>query len=188
MSKFTLPFALICITLIDKTTYTYTPQRVDLLVYIHANRCKLGKVFALSKCFVRISCSLAIAEFSVKCLLCFVYFLFWRQRSWYNLTMEKCLFSIQILFIYYTFPKFLPCGGLLLIHNLVLPFHTKNAGTTWQWYSAYSHYAHWCGSFHFHQKGVAHCDKKVGHPGHIAFTLRIGSKITSFILGLKRKK
>ena len=77
MSKFTLTLTLICITLIfDKTTYTHTLYSVELLVYVHAGRCKLGKVFALSICFVRISRSLAFAEFSVKSLLCFVYFLF----------------------------------------------------------------------------------------------------------------
>ena len=52
-----------------------------------------------------------------------------------------CSFSIQIPFIYDTFPKVFPCGELLG-HSpdspfiLVFPVKTKNAGTTWRWYRA----------------------------------------------------
>ena len=77
MSKFTLPLTLICmIRIFDKTTYTSTPHSVELLVYVHAGRCKLSKEFALSIGFVRISGSLAIAEFFVISLLMFYVFLF----------------------------------------------------------------------------------------------------------------
>ena len=48
--------------------------------------------------------------------------------------------------------KILPLLGHSLTSQFGISIQNKNAGPTWKWYSAYSHYAQWCGSFNCHQK------------------------------------
>ena len=87
--------------------------------------------------------------------------------------MVKCLFSIQILFIYY-FSKILPRGvaarALPLIHNLAFPFKTKMLvqldGGMVHILTMLNDVAH----FTVIKREVAHYDKKVGHPGHIVYS------------------
>ena len=76
------------------------------------------------------------------------------------------------VFIYYTFPKFCPCGGAADSQFRIILFKTKNMLV--QLDGAIAHILTMLNDvarFIVIKRVLAHSDKKVGHPGHICICL-----------------
>ena len=60
--------------------------------------------------------------------------------------------SNPFYFLYNILFKILSLLGHSVTSQCRISLQNKNAWPTWRWYSSYSHYAQWCGSFNCHQK------------------------------------